>query len=90
MYTPDPKVYEAARAFAMQSSEEIIRDILLKSIDFEEEDIDELMSMVEFHKNDIDGGYSAFIKAVNQLLGNEIYCIECDYKKIKKGETCSL
>jgi hypothetical protein len=86
MFIQDEKVYRAARAFAMQSSEETIKDILLDSIDFDEDRVEEIMSMIKFQRDNIDGGYAAFIKAVNQVLGNQVYGIECVYEKVKKGQ----
>jgi hypothetical protein len=90
MFSQDERVYKAAREFAMQSPEGTIRDILLKSIEFDEDSVDEIMEKVEFHRNDIDGGYSNFIKVINQLLGQKVYCINCDNKKYKSGEACRL
>ncbi|HEY5584854.1 MAG TPA: hypothetical protein VIK78_10235 [Ruminiclostridium sp.] len=77
IYILDKKVFKAAREFAKGASNEEIEKSLLKCIDFDEEDADEILSMAEKHKSDIDGGYSSFLKDVNKILGEEVYCIAC-------------
>ena len=62
------KVYAAAQAFAEGSSSDEARGILINSIDFTEEDIEEVFSMSSPHKNDPDGGYQAFLHAARQTL----------------------
>jgi hypothetical protein len=64
------KVYAAAKAFAEGSPAAEIRGILINCIDFAEEDIEEVLSMSSQHKNDVDGGYQAFLNAATQTLTN--------------------
>lgn len=73
MYFADDKVYKAARAFAQGVSSDEIREILLNCVDFDEEDISQIMTSAEPHKTDDDGGYGAFIKTVNKTLGEVVY-----------------
>jgi hypothetical protein len=64
------KVYAAAKAFAEGSPAAEIRGILINSIDFAEEDIEEVLSISSHHKNDADGGYQAFLNAARQTIMN--------------------
>jgi hypothetical protein len=64
------KVYAAAKAFAEGSPASEIRGILINCIDFTEEDIEEVLSVSSLHKNDVDGGYQAFLNAATQTLTN--------------------
>ncbi|MFD1774816.1 hypothetical protein [Paenibacillus rhizophilus] len=69
----DYAVYHAAQKFAQGASLDEIRDILLSSYEFDQQRIEETMRLALPHRSDGDGGYRAFIKAVNQVLGEEIY-----------------
>lgn len=71
-FVEDQKVYEAARLFAQGASHNEIKELLLKCIDLDEEDIEEILSLSENCKSD-DGGYNSFLKAVNKVLGEDIY-----------------
>ncbi len=64
------KVYAAAKAFANGSPDSDIRDILINSIDFNEEDIEDVLLMSCRHRNDADGGYQAFLNAARRALAN--------------------
>lgn len=75
-YIADEKVYKAARAFAQGISLEDVREILSECIDFDEEDVEQILAFSWNHTSDEDGGYSAFIKAVNKTLGKEVYHID--------------
>lgn len=62
------KVFRSAKAFSQGESADGIRNILINCIDFDEADIDEVLSMSYPHRNDADGGYHAFVKAVKKVL----------------------
>jgi hypothetical protein len=76
IYIADGKVFKAARAFSKGDSNEEVKELLLNCINFDEEDASEILSISEKHKMDVDGGYSSFLKAVNKMLGEEVYFIE--------------
>ena len=69
----DDRVYKAAAKFALGAPFDEIRDILANCIDFDEEDVEEILSRSSSHRADEDGGYGAFIEAVNGILGKEVY-----------------
>ena len=73
IYVANDKVFKAARMFAQGASNEEVKKLILECIDFDEEDVDEILSLSEKHKSDGDGGYSFFLKAVNKILGEEVY-----------------
>jgi len=73
MSAADEKVYKAARAFALGVPLNEIEGILLECINFDEEDIEEVIESAYPHKSDEDGGYNAFVKAVNTVLGVDVY-----------------
>lgn len=62
------KVYQAARAFAEGESDEAVKSILIACIDFDEDDIDEVLSRSYLHRGDRDGGYQGFFKAAAKVL----------------------
>ncbi len=66
------KFYKAADLFAKDGSLDEIKDLLLHFIDFEDEDVEEILVLSFPHKKDKDGGYSAFIKAVNKVSGHKL------------------
>ncbi|AHV97447.1 hypothetical protein [Paenibacillus sabinae] len=69
----DNAVYQAAQKFAQGVSHDEIRDILLGSYEFDQQRIEMILRLALPHRTDGDGGYRAFIEAVNQVLGEEIY-----------------
>lgn len=73
----DNKVYTIARAFAEGASVMDVRESLLKCIDFDEEDANEILFLVQDYNIDKDGRYSAFIKAVNKVLREDVYRVSC-------------
>jgi len=62
------KVYQAAKAFSQGESADDIRNILINCIDFDGEDIEEVIALAFPHRTDNDGGYNAFLEAVNKVL----------------------
>jgi len=72
-YVGDEKIYKAAMAFAQGKSINEIRNILENCIDFDENDVQEILTIASSHRSDIDHGYSAFIQAVNLTLGENIH-----------------
>ncbi|EPR10564.1 hypothetical protein [Ruminiclostridium papyrosolvens] len=71
------KVYKAAEEFVYGASSSDVKAILKGCFDLSEEDAEEILSRSASHKNDKDRGYSAFIKSVNKLLGEEVYSEKC-------------
>lgn len=72
-YYEDPVIYKAAHAFAAGESAENIRQIMSSSYEFDINRIDRTFTLALPHRTDGDGGYVAFIRAVNQVLGEEVY-----------------
>jgi hypothetical protein len=72
-YQENDKVYKAAREFAQGAPFDDISGLLANCIDFDEEDTEEVLSRSFPHRTDEDGGYNAFIKAVNKVLGGDVY-----------------
>ena len=59
--------YDAAKKFAQGASCDEIRDMLINNIDFDREDVEEILALSTPHRTDSDGGNNAFIKAVNKV-----------------------
>ncbi|BCG58771.1 hypothetical protein [Paenibacillus sp. URB8-2] len=72
-YYEDYGIYKAAQMFANGAPADEIREILSNSYEFDDGRIEQTMLLALPHRNDSDGGYSAFIKAVNQVLAEEVY-----------------
>lgn len=66
-------VYMAADAFSRGANADDVKGILENCFEFEEGDVEEILSRASPHKADKDGGYRAFIRAVNKAVGDEIY-----------------
>lgn len=77
LYESNNKVYKAARAFAQGATFDEIRNTLNNCIEFDEDDIEEILSLSFPHRTDEDGGYGAFIKAVNHVTGKDVYEASC-------------
>jgi hypothetical protein len=72
-YQADGRVYKAAGEFVRGASSGDIRGLLANCIDFDEKDIEEILSRAFSHRSDADGGYGAFLKAVDEVLGEDVY-----------------
>ncbi|KYG97126.1 hypothetical protein ABEW24_24480 [Paenibacillus jamilae] len=66
-------VYKAAQKFALGTTVDEIREILTNSYELDENQVEETVLLALSHRNDTDGGYLVFIKAVNRVLGQEVY-----------------
>ncbi|ADO56573.1 hypothetical protein [Paenibacillus polymyxa] len=66
-------IYRAAQKFAFGTPVDEIREILTNSYELDDKQIEETMLLALPHRTDTDGGYLAFIKAVNRVLGQDIY-----------------
>ncbi len=69
----DEKVYRAADEFAHGSPSDEIKAILSDCLELDEEGIEKIMSLSLPYRNGKTGKYQAFIKAVNKVLGADIY-----------------
>lgn len=69
----DEKVYKAADEFAHGSPSDDIKAILSGCFDFDEESAERIISLANSRKNHRDGGYRAFIRAANKVLGADVY-----------------
>lgn len=69
----DEKVYQAANEFVNGASSDEIQTILAGCFDFDDGDAKEIISLAAPHQTDKDGGYKAFIRSVNKVLGEDIY-----------------
>ena len=72
-YYEDDKVYQAADQFARGLSPDHIKSILASCVDFDGEDAETIVLKASPHRADKDGGYRAFIKSVNRVLGEAVY-----------------
>ncbi|MPM59331.1 hypothetical protein SDC9_106171 [bioreactor metagenome] len=69
----DEKVYKAADEFVHGASSDDVKTLLADCFDFDEGDAKKIMSLSTPHRTDKDGGYKAFIRSVNKVLGDEVY-----------------
>lgn len=69
----DCGIYKAADAFAQGASVQVMEKMLSMSYELNPERIEETLVLAFPHQNDSDGGYRAFIQAVNQVLEEDIY-----------------
>ena len=67
LYISD-KVYDAADAFSEGAEDEEIKSIMSKCIDFDKDDIEEVLSKTRSCRGDEDGGYQSFLQAVKKVL----------------------
>jgi hypothetical protein len=65
-------IYKAAGVYSSGAPVDDVKSILVNSINFDDEDIDDLLSLLYQHNSAI-GGYNFFILAVNKVLGEDIY-----------------
>jgi hypothetical protein len=72
-YYRSEKVSIAAKEFADGASVDVVKGLLAGCLDFDEEDIEDILSGSLLHRGDQDGGYGAFIKEVNKTLGADVY-----------------
>ncbi|MBP1312446.1 hypothetical protein JOD82_005592 [Paenibacillus sp. 1182] len=66
-------IYKAAQKFALGTPVDEIREILTNSYELDDNQVEETMLLALPHRHDTDGGYLAFIKAVNRVLEQEVY-----------------
>ena len=76
LYESD-KIYKAADEFIQGASFNDVKAILEKCLDFDEEDIEKILSQSIPHRTDKDGGYRAFMKTVNKVFGEDVYGEHC-------------
>lgn len=67
------KVYQAANEFARGAEIGNVKAILDSCFEFEERDVEKILSRAIPHRVDRDGGYRAFIRFVNKVVGDELY-----------------
>lgn len=67
------KVYQAANEFVRGAETGNVKAILDECFEFEEEDIKKILSRAIPHRTDQDGGYRAFIRSVNKVVGDDLY-----------------
>jgi len=72
-YCEDCDIYKAARAFAKGAPVDVIKERLSRSYEFDSMRVEQTLALALPHRNDSDGGYQAFLKAVNQVIGEEVY-----------------
>ncbi|MCE3202749.1 hypothetical protein [Paenibacillus sonchi] len=68
-------IYKAARKFAQGAPEDEVREILSGSYELDGRQIEQTMLLALASRQDRDGGYAAFLKAVNQVLGEDRYYV---------------
>ncbi|MDQ0195285.1 hypothetical protein [Paenibacillus wynnii] len=69
----DDNVYKAAEEFAQGAPSNDVRGILSNCYDIDDKGMEKILSLALPHRTQKDGGYSAFIKAVNKVLGEDVY-----------------
>lgn len=67
------RVYLAAEELAHGAPSDEVNLILADCFEFDEEDRGEILSRAIPHRADPDGGYQAFIRAVNKVEGESLY-----------------
>lgn len=67
------KVYKAADEFRHGASPDDVKAILESCFDFDHDDAEEILSHSISHRAEKDGGYRAFIRSVNKVLGEDVY-----------------
>ncbi|MDF2926617.1 MAG: hypothetical protein K0R57_5531 [Paenibacillaceae bacterium] len=72
-YYEDAGVYKAAEAFARGAPAETVEAMLDQSYEFDRRRIGQTLTLALPYRNSVDGGYRAFIQAVNQVLEEEVY-----------------
>lgn len=72
----DENVYRAADEFARGSSLDAVKSVLSDCLDFTKEYAEEVLKLSIPHRPDRDGGYKAFLRAVNKVLGEEAYDVK--------------
>lgn len=73
------KVYRAADEFVRGASADDVKAILEDCFEFEEGDVERILSRAAPHRTDKDGGYRAFIRSVNKVVGDELYDERCPH-----------
>lgn len=71
----DEKIYKAAEEFAHKASSDDVKKILSNC--FTEKNAEKILSQAFPHRTDKDGGYRAFIRSVNKVLGENVYSEQC-------------
>jgi hypothetical protein len=69
----DYAVYKAADRFAGGASVEEVKNMLAACFEFDAGGTEAVLAEALPHRHEQDGGYRAFIHAVNKVLGDEIY-----------------
>lgn len=67
------KIYKAANEFVHGASSVEISKIIASCLDFDKEDAEKIIKLSIPYRTDEDGGYSAFIRSVNNVLGVNVY-----------------
>ncbi|WNS45347.1 hypothetical protein [Paenibacillus sp. MMS20-IR301] len=67
------EVYKAASMFAGGGPVEEVSRMLTASFEFSAEGIEMILARALPCRGDADGGYAAFVGAVNKVLGEEVY-----------------
>ena len=69
----DERVYRAADAFVYGASPDDVKAIVRDCYELDEADMEKILSAANLHRVDKDGGYRAFIRLVNKLIGEDVY-----------------
>jgi len=72
-FPEDERVYQAAEAFARGAPPDEVRAILDSCLALDAGDSEEILARALPHRADRDGGYKAFIRSANRVLGGDIY-----------------
>ena len=72
-YRTDARIYEAAEAFLLGETPRKVAAILQSCPDIGELQADSIVKTAMSHRAEEDGGYRAFIRAVNREIGEEVY-----------------
>jgi hypothetical protein len=72
----DCSVYKAAVAFADGASSQSVKEMMLESFQFSEDKINQILLLAQKNIKKMDDAASAFIDAVNELLGENVYHLD--------------
>jgi Glu-tRNA(Gln) amidotransferase subunit E-like FAD-binding protein len=80
-FVEDTNIYKVAQLFEQKKLDKSkIKELLLKCIDFDEEEAEEIILRAEKARNEENSGYVEFIKVVNKVLNKNIYNIHLHKK----------
>lgn len=78
------KVYKAADEFVHGALPDEVKESLVDCDMIDETDAENIMTLATHHRSYKDGGYRAFIRSVNEVLGEDVYSEKCPRHDAKR------